>query len=443
MQKDFLDYIKKHALINNEDSVLLAVSGGLDSTVMTHLFQQSGFTFGIAHCNFRLRGEESDSDEQFVEGLAKRLEVQFHSKGFETGKVSEAQGISTQMAARELRYDWFKELCSQFGYTKIAVAHHKDDNVETLVHNLVRGTSISGLRGMLPQNESVIRPLLGLSRAQIADFATEMNLSWREDSSNETDYYKRNYIRQNIIPKFSELNPNYLEVITDSLGKNREVEQIFKARVAELKSKLIVSVDENSFSIGIEKLKEEGVGPYVLTKLLADFGFNHSQCQDMLTKLDGHVGKQFNASDFTLTIDRKELLISKRESGHLEVQTISESTKTITSISTLFFEKMDANTTVEKYPQKAFLDFDLLQFPLKLRTWQEGDYFVPLGMQGKKKLSDFMIDTKIPLNLKQQQEVVLSGEDIVWVVGKRIDDRYKVTHRTNQIFLITQGKADV
>ena len=443
MQNHFLDYIKKHALINDHESVLLAVSGGIDSVVLAHLFKKEGINFGIAHCNFQLRGADSDNDAVFVEQLSQDLDVPFHLIKFETMAHAAAHGISTQMAARDLRYQWFNELLEAFDYNKIASAHHKNDNIETLVHNLTRGTSIAGLRGMLPTNKELIRPLLAISRNQIEAYAKTHKIKWREDISNKSLDYKRNFIRHEVLPKFEVLNPNYVEVINTSMAKNREVELVFKDRINGLQEKLLRPGDNGTVILVINELKKENIGPYLLSEVLRKYGIKYEQCGRLLSILDGNVGKQFKSDGFILLIDRENLIISATTNHSSKHQLIDSTTELINSKHRLTFVRSEIDVAIDTNENKAYLDLDKLKFPLVLRTWEEGDYFKPLGMKGKKKLSDFMIDTKIPLNLKKEQEVILSGDDIVWVVGKRIDDRYKLTDRTKHIFIITRTDDNV
>jgi tRNA(Ile)-lysidine synthase len=443
MQNLFLDFIKKHALINDNESVLLAVSGGIDSVVLAHLFKRSSIKFGIAHCNFQLRGDDSDGDAVFVEQLSLDLAVPFHLIKFDTKAHASSLGISTQMAARDLRYKWFDGLLGAFDYKKIASAHHKNDNVETLVHNLTRGTSISGLRGMLPINKDLIRPLLGVSRNEIEAYAKAHEINWREDVSNKSHDYKRNFIRHEVLPKFEELNPKYIDVMNTSMAKNREVELIFKNRVKKLQQVLLKTSEHGEASIDIKQFKKEHIGPYLLSEVLKKYGINYKQCDQLLSMLDGYVGKQFVCDGYMLLIDRDSLIISPKTKDSTYHQLINASTKVINSKHQFNFSKSEAGVTIDTNEDKAYLDIDKLKFPLLLRTWQEGDYFRPLGMKGKKKLSDFMIDTKIPLNLKKEQEVILSEGKIVWVVGKRIDDRYKITDRTKNIFIITRTDDNV
>jgi len=443
MQNLFLDFIKKHALINDAEHVLLAVSGGIDSVVLAHLFKETNIKFGIAHCNFQLRGADSKEDALFVEELSQELGVPFHLIEFDTKANADSFGISTQMAARQLRYEWFQELQNTFEYKRVATAHHKNDNVETLVHNITRGTSIAGLRGMLPINQDLIRPLLNVSRDQIESYAKTHEIKWREDVSNKSTDYKRNFIRHEIFPKFETLNPNYIDVMNTSMSKNREVELVFKKRIDELQKKILMPGKNGLVLISIEEVESEDIGPYLFSEVLKKYGFNYDQCERILAMLRGNVGKQFVGQDHDLLIDRESLIISPKPDEVLNHYLIDASTETLYTKHRLSFLKSEVDIEIDTDENKAYLDLDRLKFPLLLRPWKEGDYFEPLGMKGKKKLSDFMIDTKIPLNLKKEQEVVLSEGNIVWVVGKRIDDRYKVTDKTKHIFIITRTDHNV
>ena len=441
MVKRFLRFVKKHGLINDGDRVLLAVSGGVDSLVMVHLFEAASYAYGIAHCNFCLRGEASDGDAVFVEKLAKKLGVQFHLKNFDTGRIANERHISIQMAARDLRYQWFEGLSVQFGYNKVAVAHHLDDSIETVIYNLVRGTSIAGLRGILPKSrENVIRPLLEFEREELLAYARKNQIQWREDSSNAVTKYKRNYIRHELIPKFPELNPDFRTVMRDSLEKNREVEQVFLNSVGGLE-KEILKKKEGEFFISKKSIREKGIGPYVLFHLIQAFGFNYHQCKDILEVMDLHAGKIFVSPSHRLLVDRSQLVIYENRKEYVVneggVQELSIGRNEINGAVVLIELLAMDEIEVKPDPNRAYLDADQIVLSLKVRKWQQGDWFVPLGMKGKKKLSDFMIDKKIPLNLKDDIRVVLSGEDIVWVVGERIDDRFKVTGQTKRILRMT------
>ncbi|MCE7995277.1 MAG: tRNA lysidine(34) synthetase TilS [Roseivirga sp.] len=441
MSDRFLEFIKKHALISPEDKVLLAVSGGVDSMVLMYLFHRAGFDVGVAHCNFSLRAAESDADEALVSNTAALLRIPFFSKSFDTKAYAEEHGVSIQMAARDLRYAWFQTLAASQGYTLIATAHHLEDSFETVVHNLTRGTSVSGLRGIKPRNEMVIRPMLDFTKDEIEQCARQNNISWREDASNQEVYYKRNFIRHQVTPLLKQLNPDLLNTFRDTAKRNTEVEAFFLAGMEQLRQ---TAFRKHETFLYLPKSKVSG--PYVLEHLLKPFGFNYSQCEEMFRAFNEHSGRQFLSKTHRLTVDREELVIDLRELAEFEEQLISAEEGDELKIGEVTYELKQSCGPLEKNSFKeanALLDMEKLQFPLKIRSWREGDQFQPLGMSGKKKLSDFMIDRKIPVNLKRHIRVVESAGEIVWVVGLRIDDRFKVTPKTKTIFSLIRKEGHV
>lgn len=441
MSDRFLEFIKKHALISPEDKVLLAVSGGVDSMVLLHLFHKTGFDSGVAHCNFCLRAAESDADEALVNETAASLGIPFFSKSFDTSAYAEKHGISIQMAARDLRYEWFQTLAASKGYTLIATAHHLEDSFETVIHNLTRGTSVSGLRGIKPQNEMVIRPLLDFTKDEIAQWARQNDIAWREDTSNKEVYYKRNFIRHQVTPLLKQLNPDLLNTFKDTAKRNAEVETFFLEGMEQLRQ-TAVRKDETFFYLPKSKVS----GPYVLEHLLKPFGFNYSQCEEMLRAFNEHSGRQFVSKTHRLTVDREELVVDLRELAEFKEQFIDAPEDRELTIREVTYELKQSYPPLDKgcfNEANALLDMEKLDFPLKIRSWREGDQFQPLGMSGKKKLSDFMIDRKIPVNLKRHIRVVESAGEIVWVVGLRIDDRFKVTPKTKAIFSLIRKETNV
>lgn len=441
MRDRFLGFIKKHALISPEDKVLLAISGGVDSMVMLHFFHQAQIPCAIAHCNFRLRGDASDADEVLVKGKAKSLGIPAFSKSFDTRQYADKHGISIQMAARDLRYQWFRELAANEGYSLVATAHHLEDSLETVIHNLTRGTSISGLRGIKPKSDNIIRPLLDFTKEEIRNWAKHEKLEWREDASNEETYYKRNFIRHKITPELKHLNPDLLSAFKDTLSRNAEVETFFLTEMEKLGREAFRKTETITYLA-----KSKVNGPYVLEHLLKPFGFNYHQCQEMIAAFSEHSGRQFLSKTHVLTVDRDDLVIDLRtltdfEEGLIEADELGE--VQIGSVNYQVRYSSQLPESQEMNERNALLDLDKLDFPLKVRSWQEGDQFYPLGMKGKKKLSDFMIDRKIPVNLKRHIRVLESAGDIVWVVGLRIDDRFKVTSKTKNIFSLIQKEADV
>lgn len=441
MSDRFLEFIKKHALISPEDKVLLAVSGGVDSMVLLHLFHKAGFDSGVAHCNFCLRAAESDADETLVRNTAASLGIPFFRKSFDTSAYAEKHGISVQMAARDLRYAWFQTLAASQGYTLIATAHHLEDSFETVIHNLTRGTSVSGLRGIKPQNEMVIRPLLDFTKDEIEQWARQNDIAWREDASNKEVYYKRNFIRHQVTPLLKQLNPDLLNTFRDTAKRNAEVEAFFLEGMEQLRQTALRK-DETFFYLPKSKVS----GPYVLEHLLKAFGFNYSQCEEMFRAFNEHSGRQFVSKTHRLTVDREELVIDLRELAEFQERFIDTSEDQELTIGEVTYELKQSQKALDKSlfnEANALLDKEKLHFPLKIRAWYEGDQFQPLGMSGKKKLSDFMIDRKIPVNLKRHIRVVESAGEIVWVVGLRIDDRFKVTPKTKTIFSLIRKETHV
>lgn len=443
MLDQLLNFISKQKLLSPGQKVLLAVSGGIDSMVLVHLFHDANVDFAIAHCNFQLRGKDSDGDQQLVETSAEKHKVLCFIKAFETEKHAKKHGISIQMAARNLRREWFAEVMEKEGFSVIATAHHINDGLETVLFNLAKGTGIAGLRGILPKKENYIRPLMFASRDQIHEYAKAHDIKWREDKSNSSTKYHRNRIRHKVVPELRHVNPNLEQTLVQSLEKIRAVERIYKRAINHEKS-MLLEPTMTGFQIDIEKLKAVADHKIILFEILEEYGFNYSQITDLAAAIDGQPGKSFYSPTHDLVIDRTKLIVMEKASEKPLKSMVEEQTPDLVVGKTqLIFEqvvKEEVKFTDDR--NVAFMDFDRLSFPLCIRTWQPGDRFQPLGMQHKKKLSDFMIDEKIPLNLKKQVLVLLSGKDVVWVVGHRIDDRYKITEHTKNIFKISNINID-
>jgi len=439
MLERFLHFISRHKLIDSNDRILLAVSGGIDSVVMCELFHQSGIRFDIAHCNFSLRGEESDGDERFVRNLAERLKVSIHVKKFDTQVYADENGISIQMAARDLRYLWFKQLALDQGYEKIAIGHNLDDQAETFFINLLRGTGIAGLRAMKPYHEGLIRPLLIFSRAEIINFATENECSFCEDSSNASDKYLRNRIRHHLLPLLKELQPELYPVFSENLERLADTEKVYLNEI-ERQRQLHVQLSGKRHLINIERLNALNPLQTYLFEFFKPFGFNESTVSQLISVLNDIPGKVFLSSSHRLIKDRESLIIEPLEdSRHEEVEVfIDEDTVKINVPLNIEFTKLGRHqfTAFNPSPLIAWIDKNKLKFPLTLRRMQTGDKFRPLGMKGFRKLSDFLTDLKLPLPDKQNTWVLTSDDDIVWVVGHRVDDRYKITSATQEIFKI-------
>lgn len=438
MLKEFSAYIKKENLFSTSEKILLAVSGGIDSVVMCELFQRAGLNFGIAHCNFLLRGKESEGDVKLVFHLAERFNVPLSLRVFNATTFAESKNISIQMSARELRYTWFEEIRKENKYTCIATAHHRDDSIETFFINLIRGTGIAGLHGILPKQGNIIRPLLFATKNQIMEFAEKEKIKFREDSSNASDKYMRNKIRHQVIPVLKELNPSFETTMNDTIQRLIKVEEIYDKEI-EGKRNYILNREENYFYIRKDSLN--GMQPLetYLFEFLKPFNFNSSTANEILLGLNGESGKQFFSSTHRLVIDREVLIIE--DVSNLELQITDFKLQVKKNQKEIIFDNlklaikfMNLKSEIPKSKNTASLDFDKLVFPLEIRKWQQGDKFYPFGMKGKKKLSDFFIDNKVPLNQKENTWLLTSDGKIAWVIGMRIDNRFKITHATKKIY---------
>ena len=440
MLQEFQDYIQKEKLWNNSGKVLLAVSGGIDSVVMCELFHQSEYKFEIAHCNFKLRGKESDEDEKFVKQLAQKYHVSFYAKSFHTKTFSEKSGVSIQMAARQLRYQWFEELCNKKGFRTVAVAHHKGDVVETLLINLLRGTGISGLHGILPRQGHIIRPLLFSDRNDIEKFAKAYQLPFREDSSNQSVKYLRNKLRKQVIPVLKEINPDLEKTIIGTIEKIKDAEIIFRDTIKKEKEKtILIQNNGERILIPIKKLIHLHPLKTYLFEFLTEYHFSSTVVEDMIRSLEGTSGKLFYSPTHCILKDRENLVITKNKIKNDGVYSIAKKKNEIAIPIKLSFscKPVDEKFEIPKTATMACLDIDLLKFPLQLRKWKAGDFFHPLGMKAKKKISDFLIDNKVSLVDKENVWVLVSGNEIVWVVSYRIDDRYKITKKTKKMYCVT------
>lgn len=441
MLNNFLDFIKSKKLCDKADNILVAVSGGVDSVVLAKLFKEAGFDFAVAHCNFQLRGPESDADEAFVIDFAKRNEIQHFTTTFDSESYAAKHNISIQMAARELRYNWFEQLTKAEGFDYIATAHHLDDSFETAIFNLTKGTGISGLRGILPKQNKLIRPLLFTTKDEIIQFAQETGISWREDSSNIAVKYSRNLIRQEVMPLLKKINPALESTFYHTQQRLMETETI-------LKDKARAFLAKNSFSKGRDiffSRKELASCSAVLTEeLLKPYGFNFFQARDIFAAAISSeaTGKIFLSDAYQVNIDRESIIISEA-TKEITDQFISPGDKEAKNeILKLELQIVENKTDLHTQKNAASLDLRRLDFPLKLRKWKQGDTFHPLGMKGKKKLSDFMIDEKIPLNLKERVCVLESKGQVVWIIGYRIDERFKVRTGTTKILNIVKSDND-
>lgn len=429
----FLENIANKKLFEKSQKILLAVSGGIDSMVMLHLFEKSGFDYGIVHCNFQLRGTESDGDEEFVKTQVLIHGVPAFFKRFETVEYAQINGISIEMAARELRYEYFEKIRIEHGYDCIATAHHSDDLIETFFLNLTRKTGIKGLTGIKDKSGKIIRPMLFASRADIENFASEHYLEYREDSTNNEVVYQRNFLRNKILPLFSELNPSFRKNILASIENLKDAEAVYTGYFDTEKLK-VLKAEADIQTIDIKKLLKSLHPKLLLLEILAEFGFNTTVTEEIFQSLENESGKKFYSKTHRLLKDREKLFVTKLVENENRIFYIETDDVELFEPFDILIEKLPVTDfKIRKESNIACIDMDKLEFPLLIRKWQEGDYFQPLGMTGFKKLSDFFIDEKIPVHQKENTWLLCSGEKIVWVMGYRIDNRFKITPHTQKV----------
>lgn len=439
MLEQFLNHIDRFRLCSKSDLILLAVSGGVDSMAMLYLFREAGFKVGVAHCNFQLRGKESDGDEEFVSQVCKELGLPFFVKRFETEAYAWENTLSTQMAARELRYAWFEDLVTHHSFNCIATGHHFDDSMETILLNITRGASTDGLSGIPVKNGNIIRPLLFSTRKQVEKYALSKGMVWREDESNLTDDYQRNFVRHQIIPKLKELNPSLETTWQSGIEKIQGDLALLQQAFTDWKNQF---VKERAERITIDK---NGLVPFphnasLLWRYIRTVGFNFEQAKEIIHSLNGQPGKRFFSSSHLLVIDRDLIIIAPhREDWEQTTVTALEPEFQLGP----FYLKVEAISEVLPLSgdQEAILDADQLAFPLIWRKWKHGDFFHPLGMSHKKKLSDFFVDKKLSITDKESATVLESDGKIVWVVGYRIDDRFKLMPNTTSMIKFTLGRS--
>lgn len=433
----FQRYIKEHTLVESDEKILLTVSGGVDSMVMMDLFVKAGYNVGVAHCNFQLRGEEAEEDELLVERQAKNYGILFYNKRFDTISEMESTGESVQMAARRLRYEWFNSLSKEYGYTAISIAHHADDSIETFFINLMRGTGLKGLTGIHRVNGKIIRPLLFASRREILDYATANHIPFREDSSNRSTKYMRNKIRLGIVPLLRDINQNFTELMGANISRITDA-QLFIDRCIETIHKEAVTVEDGIATIDPTKIDNRMPLNYVIYEIMSS---GYSFKGDVIDRLSealhkNATGKKFYSKEYVAYIDRGKIVVTRiTELDPCISELCQTQHKVYCGNSVIFAHHTDIDKieTLQLPEDTALLDEDKLTWPMTLRRWHEGDSFIPLGMSGHKKVSDFLINEKVSLADKGRQFVLLSGEDIVWLVGRRIDERYKVSKQTENI----------
>jgi len=427
----FKDFVDREGLFSPKEALLVAVSGGMDSMVLCELCHQAGYDFMIAHANFQLRGEESLRDEQFVAGLSERYGREVMIGRFDTAQYAALKKCSIQVAARELRYRWFEQLHAG----PILTAHHQDDNIETLLMNFFKGTGIAGLRAIQPRQGRIVRPLLFATREMLQQFAGEQGLTWVEDSSNASDKYTRNYFRHQLIPLLQSVYPGVTTHLADNIQRFREIEVLYRQAVGQQVKRLLEEKGEE-VHIPVLKLQQSRPLHTLVYEIIHVYGFSSQQVQSVVDLLDSGSGKYVLSSTHRILKDRKWLIISPlvhAPADHVLVE--SPEGKVLYEGGALELQMLTAQAPTAD-AAVAWLDANTVQFPLMLRKWRPGDYFYPLGMRKKKKLARFFIDSKLSLAQKEKVWVLEMDKKVIWVVGMRIDDRFRITERTKQVLKI-------
>ena len=438
MLNKFQNHINANFSFLQDKKLIVATSGGMDSMVLVHLFQKFNLNFALAHCNFQLRGAESDGDENFVKDYAKHNNITFFVTKFDTKNYSEENKLSTQVAARNLRYNWFNELLVSEKFDFVATAHHLDDQVETFLINFSRGTGLDGLTGIPSQNGNIIRPMLPFSRKEIENYVSENKLQWREDSSNTSDKYLRNKIRHHVIPVFKEINESFLQSFQNTLDHLNQEQSLVNDAV-QMVYDIVVSEDNEQLKINISALLQYENYRAYLYKWLNKYGF--LAWNDVYNLIEAQSGKQIFSEKYILLKDRDFLILSKKETTNFEeiiMHSITEKPNfplklTLCNQSDIFNQMKNV----------IFVDENKIQFPLTIRKWKEGDYFYPSGMQGKKKVSKYFKDEKFTLFQKQDTWILESNNKIVWIIGHRADERFKVENTTQTIIQITYNNEEI
>lgn len=442
MQEKFDAFISENNLFCTTDRILIAISGGLDSVVLATLMKKSNYDIALAHCNFHLREEESNRDEAFVRNWAKENNVQLFVKEFDTYQYMKDNKLSLEMAARDLRYEWFNSLMQENNFTYLATAHHLDDSIETFFINLLRGTGIAGLHGIQVKNDKIVRPLLFATREEITEYANNNNLSHVEDSTNAETKFTRNKIRHKLFPILKEINPNFESALKKDIEYLKDTEAIFRKEIEKARQE-IIEIDDEVVKLNISKIKALNPIKIYLYEILSEYGFNETNTMDILSCLDESSGKQFFSKTHRLLKDREYIFIDKiKNNSTNEFFLINQEQGSLIHPLKMQIEILKdlKFVNISKDKNIAMLDADLVKFPLVLRKWRQGDSFVPFGMKKEKKLSDYFTSNKYSLLDKENQWILCSEDKIIWLIGERIDDRFRISNKTKNILKIELEK---
>ncbi|MBQ5397014.1 MAG: tRNA lysidine(34) synthetase TilS [Alistipes sp.] len=438
----FQDYVTRHELFSRQDKILLTVSGGVDSMVLMSLCVNSGYNVGVAHCNFGLRGQESDEDEILVQERARKYGIECHNRRFDTVGEMERTGESMEMAARRLRYTWFAELCQKHGYTVVAVAHHIDDSIETFFINLLRGTGLRGLTGIHKQVGHIVRPLMFATRKEILEYAMKKHIPYRDDSSNKSTKYLRNKIRLGLIPRIREISPRFPFIMHQNIERLISAQNFIQGAIDNIYAQAVTE-QSGIYTLHVERIADPKSRDFVIYEILSSrFGFKGDIVDGLCKALaQNNSGKRFYSRSNVAYIDRGNIVITSISEEDSCLITVREGQqRAYCGNSVLYFELCDVDnlTTYNVADNVALIDADKLTYPLTLRRWMEGDSFTPFGMTGSKKVSDFLIDAKVSMAEKGRQFVLLSEGKIVWLVGRRIGDEFRITDKTERVIRITK-----
>jgi len=442
MFEEFTNYIRKNNLIKKQDRLLLAVSGGIDSMVLANLFLKLGSRIGIAHCNFCLRSKESDMDEDLVREFAAENKIPFYSIRFKTKEYARKRGISVQMAARELRFEWFEKIRTDNFYDFIVTAHNLDDKIETMFINLARGTGLTGLTGIKPLNNRIIRPLLFATRKKIEEYCIDNHIIFREDKSNAESRYTRNKIRHHVIPVLMEINPSVKDTLNETADRLSGIDDFITGYIDDIRSQISI-VKGSEIVFDVDKLKLHLKTRALIFELFSRYGVTGSLTDELLRLISGSTGKKIFSKTHTLLRNRNELIVTplvNRSREHYEIA-IVEDFLSVPGIKSAVLKNAGPDYKISREKNVASIDSGKLRFPLIIRGWKAGDTFYPLGMKQKKKLSDFFIDEKYSLIKKENTLLLESEGEIVWIIGERIDERFKLTDSTTVILSIETGKS--